>query len=98
MSADDEGDFGLVLPFTVVKSKGGPFDDDAYAAGFEAGRVWAELDHRPRSLTGSYRTVNVPQLDLIAMHFGYSLTVTDYDEWPDWKGCDFNRVVEGATS
>lgn len=66
----------LVMPFVVVTSKGGPYDDEAFMAGWYAG----EID---RMLTGAqgvdivlYRDVPralLPQIDLIAMRHGYKV-------------------------
>lgn len=36
---DEPDEYALVMPFTVVASVGGPYDDDAFAAGFTAGRI-----------------------------------------------------------
>lgn len=39
MSDEHEADFGLVMPFVVVVSHGGPYEDAAFAAGWECGRI-----------------------------------------------------------
>lgn len=85
MPADDhEHDMSLV-PFVVCQSKGGPYDDDAFAAGWHLGAIDAELatvaarrSHAP--VLHTVRTASIPQLDLIAMRHGFSLVSSDADE------------------
>lgn len=74
------------MPFNVVASKGGPYEDQAYVAGFEAGRIWGRLEDMSRyggADVDTVHTTNLPQLDLVAMHFGYILETTspDIDGW-----------------
>lgn len=73
-SGGGDTEYGLVMPFVVVVSKGGPFDDFSFVAGFECGQVAAELQHlAPKSYSRTVHTANVPQLDLIAMNEGYAM-------------------------
>lgn len=76
-------DFGLVMPFTVCQSKGGPYEDDAYVAGFEVGRIDARLEHlRPAALSVPVHEGNMPQVDLIAMRHGYTVDADpEADGW-----------------
>ena len=76
----EEIKYELVMPFVGVTSVGGPFDDEAFTAGWEMGA----LDQRMS--TGSNEhiettilTANKPQADLIAMKNGYRLEATDDD-------------------
>lgn len=82
--ADAHEVYGLVMPFVVVKSKGGPLDDDAYVSGFECGRLDVRLAEceGPRVMT-TVHTVSIPQLDLIAMSHGWRMTAepTEHYEW-----------------
>ncbi len=74
MNDEDEVTFGLVMPFVVAQSQGGPFEDQAYIAGYEMGLLAAELEHsRPHYLRRTLHTANLRQVDLIAMRYGYSL-------------------------
>jgi len=90
---EQEGGFQLVMPFVLVKSNGGPYDDKAFAAGMACGQIWTELQTlsshgavpRPRYV----RPEHVPQLDLIAMHFGYLLDPGDVDEPSGFQRVDF---------
>lgn len=77
MTDDDETGWELVMPFVVCASQGGPYDDEAFVAGFELGRIdrelaiYAALNHA--SLSFQIRTELVPQLELLAMRERYTL-------------------------
>ena len=83
MSLPSEGEYGLVMPFVVCRSYGGPFDDGAFVAGFELGYISGLLEHHPAVVERYVRTANMPQLDLIAMHYGYLLESEPWAEYPD---------------
>lgn len=81
--------FKLAIPFVTVASKGGPHDDDAYAAGWEMGCLHAQL----RAITGQaavglvgarleavIRRSNAEQADLLAMDCGAVMSIM---LWPD---------------
>jgi hypothetical protein len=72
------------MPFLPVASKGGPWDDDAFVAGYQMGLLDArlELGHLPESLT--IYTGNREQADLIAMRHGYTVVFTQEPDWPEW--------------
>lgn len=94
--------FGMVMPFLPVTSKGGPFDDNAYAAGWECGQIAALLEYSsevPGTLAESQRlklpvrTANVDQLDLVAMHHGF--VIDEREPWEDgseWTFIRFRKV------
>jgi hypothetical protein len=71
---DDEHNLELIMPFVVVQSVNGPWDDDAYAAGWEMGaldirlRMASEADAVIHAVT--IRDWNLPQLELVAMKHG----------------------------
>ena len=75
----------LVMPFIVVSSKGGPFDDAAYCAGWEMGfldyflGVWRHEDSR-HAVDRVIRRENLPQADLLAMMHGAEMSILD---WPE---------------
>lgn len=79
-------EYGLVVPFLPVTSRGGPYDDSAYCAGYEMGRLDATLSLNPRLYEALIRAENIPQADLIAMQHGYRTRVgtLDGDGWPEW--------------
>lgn len=72
------GDLELLMPFVVVESNGGPFDDSAYVAGYALGRLDLRLEMSARfNLEPPDEMIdrrNLPQLDLVAMHHGYAIT------------------------
>jgi hypothetical protein len=65
----------LVVPFIACQSKGGPYDDDSFVAGFLAGQVDKALT--AAAAVGATRfdctvpTVLVPQLELVGMYRGF---------------------------
>lgn len=83
--ADDPEGYSLVMPFVVVASRGGPFDDQAYAAGWEMGAIEVRLQMACLLGLGlPHVTVlrsNLPQIELLAMKHG--LLITE-NEWPDY--------------
>lgn len=88
----DEAEYGLVMPFVVVASKDGPFEDNAYCAGWECGKLDADLAIL-RALgaptcSRMMRTLNIPQVDLIAMQHGFDIVPAEGD--------DFNLAEEWA--
>lgn len=72
---DEEHHVGsLVMPFLPVTSKGGPYEDVPYVAGFEMGRLYVLLEFvKPPYWEGLIRTPNVTQADLICMQFNYQI-------------------------
>jgi hypothetical protein len=75
----------LLMPFVVCRSEGGPYDDEAYVAGWELG----ELDHeltwtRPAFVTRYLHVANLLQADLVAMCHGYRLE-TPFPERDGWR-------------
>lgn len=86
----DEADFGLVMPFVAVASKGGPYDDNAYTAGYEAGLLDARLHYqKPELLPLTVHSANLPQIDLIAMRRGYTVKEGPADD--EWAMIDLRR-------
>ena len=73
-----DAEYGLVMPFVVVASKDGPYDDEAYVAGYEAGRLDALLEKWKDPLSDTvipdmFHADNQPQIDLICMRYGLSV-------------------------
>lgn len=84
MTESEEPQHSLVMPFLGVTSNGGPWDDDAYCAGYHMGTIYTrlELEH-PKDYSATIRSADVDTADLVAMKNGYQLRVirTDWDEW-----------------
>lgn len=90
----DEFEFSLVMPFVVTQSHGGPFDDDAYCAGWEMGALDVELRLvRGRRHAVTIRRDNLAQADLIAMKAGWSVTEeSEPEDSVEWAQVTFARV------
>lgn len=89
----DEEEYSLVMPFVVVTSVGGPYDDDAYVAGYEMGTLKYALDVAPEQFTETIRTANVPQADLLAMQARWTMHVEDTGV-EGWSYVTFNPEIE----
>jgi hypothetical protein len=93
MTAEEPEGYDLVMPFVSVASKGGPYDDDAYAAGWAMGALDARLGGhphvRPLMHEETVRTADVEQADLIAMKNGYRMSRTE-SEVEEWVFCRFD--------
>jgi len=102
MSADplDEPEsegMALLVPFVACQSQGGPYEDAAFAAGFEAGKIWAELEvAHAINADSAMRTVHstlIRQYDLIAMHHGFHhLLVAEVEDMPEWSFVTFSTA------
>lgn len=85
--------FEMVMPFLPVASKGGPHDDDAYCAGWEAGLIDALLAD-PLAFGCQHRVIHVEnrgQADLIAMRHGWRAEFFAQDV-DGWVGVEFVRL------
>jgi hypothetical protein len=97
MTTDGDA-YSLVFPFITVTSVGGPHDDDAYAAGFECGRIDAWLATAKGlgwgiEATVTARAVNAPQIDLIAMHHGFTAEAAPSEDAPEWVTIRLRQVT-----
>jgi hypothetical protein len=83
----------LVMPFLPVTSKGGPFDDHAYTAGYEMGLLDAHLNWAFSfgRETRVIRTANREQADLLAMRHGWRAAFYEQDD-DEWVGVEFVRI------
>lgn len=91
---DEPAEYGLLMPFTVVASKGGPYDDASYCAGYEMGQLDAALAAGPRLHQITIRTANVPQADLVAMLHGYTSEAAEPSECGGWTWVEFEPMRE----
>ena len=90
-------DYGLVVPFVAVKSRGGPFDDDSYAAGWEMASLHAHLlNGQPDQHEQSLLRSNREQADLVAMHTGYTVKFEEVPEAPPWLHATFTLEPHAA--
>jgi hypothetical protein len=98
---EDDG-WHLAVPFVVCQSQGGPYDDEAFVAGFQAGQISRSLAAAKAigadRLRLTVRTDLVKQLDLIAMDAGFALTVAEVEEtedhpaMPEWTFATFEAM------
>ena len=96
---EDDG-MELVLPFVACVSNGGPYDDDAFTAGYQCGRIDSALKAAKAvgatSATYTVYTTLVKQLELIGMHHDFpNVTAEESPETPEWSFVTF-EVSEGA--
>lgn len=96
----DGGGWDLVMPFLPVVSRGGPFEDEAFAAGWQAGvvdrslGVLAALDGGALSFLVHSRLAG--QMELLGMKHGYLEVVLEpLDGCPEWMRVAF-RAPTGA--
>lgn len=99
---EDDGGMQLVVPFVACQSQGGPFDDEAFVAGFQCGQISQAL--KAAAVIGAdrlrftVRTDLAKQLDLIAMEAGFALSVAEVEEsedhpaMPEWSFATFENL------
>jgi hypothetical protein len=94
---DEPAEYDLVMPFVACASQGGPYDDDSFVAGFHAGALDRSLGViEAAGGTGMRATVNaalVPQLELVAMRYGYTLKITESGT-ATWVYAEFHKPRE----
>lgn len=90
-------EYDLVMPFVVCASNGGPYQDDAYVAGWEAGSLdkALELTHSvfPAErivFPQAFHADNRDQIDLIAMRYGMVAEFADLED--GWVSLVLKRV------
>ncbi len=94
---DTEATYELVFPFVVCQSNGGPYDDDAFAAGYSMGRLdeclRAAAQYGAMLVAYTIRTDTVPQAELMGMHYNFpKMTVRTHEEFPQWSEVSFART------
>lgn len=98
-SEPQEVTYGLVMPFVACEDQGGPFAADAFVAGFVCGIIDHALPILKPLGCVLQRYVDprlVPQLDLMAMRYGFKMTSEPWDEHPDdYTLVTFDPAVEG---
>jgi hypothetical protein len=94
MNDDTDGDVGL--PLVLCRSRGGPFDDEAFRSGWRLGDIGSMLSRAGVSaLAESIRPCERLQADLLAMAYGYTMTVEPCAD-PEWLSVTFTRVRDVA--
>lgn len=75
MAYEDETEYGLLMPFVTVASKGGPHDDDSYVAGYAMGLLDVYLKIGRVAPGAPVREDSLAQADLLAMRYDYAMSV-----------------------
>lgn len=95
--------YGLVMPFVVCQSKGGPYQDDAFCAGWQCGEIDKALEVAAATQAQTVyieqaRTALIPQLELIGMRYGFGYQLADVSaQYPDWCQYTFSKQPIGLT-
>lgn len=79
-SGDSAGTYGLVYPFVVCTSQGGPWDDQAFVAGVQLGVLVQRMECGEKDISSYVHPDLVPQIDLATMHSGYQMRAEPWDE------------------
>lgn len=91
--------YNLIYPFVVCKSNGGPYEDHAFVAGARFGDVARRCENHEPVIELYVDPESVRQYELLAMHHGYLMKSTPWDEYPeDWAWLSLVRnptVVAG---
>lgn len=95
MSHAEEEGYELAVPFLPVQSLSGPFEDAAYAAGWEMGALQSVLAGPKALYRGWVFEENREQVDLLAMRHGYSFDVTE--EADGYVHIELSPTIEGAS-
>ena len=104
MSENDEtARYDLVMPFVVCRSRGGPYDDQAFTAGWWCGQADTTLSAAPEECDRLSFSVGVPsllapQLDLIAMSRGFTLVHELYGDDDEFMFIRFDRGAPDEAS
>ena len=95
MADESEPEYGLVMPFVTVASKGGPHDDESYTAGYAMGLLDAKLASGVPKHDETIRASCEAQADLLAMRHRYHVVTGDVDS--DWVFATFTKMAEGSS-
>lgn len=101
MDQPEEDAYDLVMPFVCVTSAGGPYNDEAFTAGVQLGRITQALQaasafgvRRMEPIT--VKSTLAKQLELAGMAYGFPVvTVDESEEWPEWSHVTFATSAEG---
>lgn len=99
MTTDPEdAEYELVMPFVVCASKGGPYDDDSFVAGWTMGTLSWDLSYHGRYLPMEITVPAgcVPQVDLIAMQNGCRALLGDLDDSGTWRTMRIEKAADDA--
>lgn len=96
MTTEEPTEYDLVVPFIACTSEGGPYDDEAFVVGFQAGQIYRSLGVLGAAggteLQATVRSDLVKQLDLIAMHHGFQTETEACDGAEGWSFVTFRTA------
>lgn len=94
----NEDDEGFLVPYVLMKRHGGTYDDDAFLAGVRIGELARDLLLSVSMAMGMPAKImppsDKPQIELLAMAYGFVLTEHPYDD--EWSIFQFSpaRIVD----
>jgi hypothetical protein len=92
----DDVDDELGVPLVLCRSRGGPFDDEAFRSGWRLGEISSTLGRVGISAVAeSIRPWERLQADLLAMAHGYTMTIQPSGD-PEWLAVTFTRARDVA--
>jgi hypothetical protein len=103
-SENDQPHYELIMPFVLAKSNGGPYDDDAFQAGWDLGALDVEMKimktlesvPTPRYWPRAW----LPQVELLCMKHGLIAIQGPLDPVDDplneWVGLEFAIEVKAV--
>ncbi len=95
----EEDGYSLAVPFIACNSQGGPYDDNAFVAGFQCG----EIDRALKAIEAAggnsaeftVYTPLVKQVELLGMNRGFPVMTADtFDDTPEWTHVRFSASKE----
>ena len=90
----NESSDNRMVPLTICRTNGGPYDDAAFESGWRLGDIDATLAGPSVSaLATSIEPAELHQADLIAMARGYAMAVHTTSD-PGWLSVTFTRIDE----
>lgn len=75
--------YSLLMPFVACESNGGSYEDRAFVAGYTAAVLDAQMQTGRDAFQRYVSPDLIPQLDLIAMHRGWTVSHEPWLEYPD---------------
>jgi hypothetical protein len=83
VNEEEESEYGLIMPFVVCQSNGGPYEDRPFVAGVRIGVLIQRMTNGEPEISSYEYPAMLPQIDLLAMHYGYQLESEPWEEHPD---------------
>lgn len=87
--SDEDQDYSLVMPFVVVTSEGGPYDDESFVAGFQSGRIYERMSQGEAEFTEMVNPDLFRQCNLIARRYGYTMQTHRTGDDENWREITF---------